>query len=458
VTTTTRIDPWALLLRHIIQPLYYFRQGDRRFSRLREIEKNQWLSRAALEQLQLRRVNELLRHAYDTTDFYRQRLDDCGLGGRPVAALSDLAVLEPVTKADVQRHGSAMISRSYRKEDLIEDASGGSTGTPTVLYKDLDRYNLRRADQLRHDRWTGWDIGVRWALVWGARQDLIDERSLRERIVERYIQRCISLDAFELSDDRMREYAERLKAFGPAMILGYANALDQLADFVLRNGLKDTVRPMGIVSSAERLTAEMRIRIQSAFGCPVLDRYGSREVGLIASECGSGAGLHINADNLLVEVLNKGRPAGPGESGDVVVTDFWNFGMPLIRYNMADRAVVATSECSCGRKLPMLASIEGRSSDFLTSADGTRIHGEFFTHLFYGETAVAQFQFVQESVTHVTINIVLAGIGPLGNIDEIVKKTKRVLGEQTMVDVRYCESIPPTPSGKFRFTISNVTK
>lgn len=451
---TVRIDPWASFLKYVGQPLYYARSGDRRFRRLRELERNQWLASSELEALQLRRVNALLSHAFRTTEFYRQRLTDCGIGEGPIGSLSDLTSLEPVSKSDLQQHCSEMISSAYNKSDLVEDASGGSTGAPTVFYKDLERHNLRRADQVRHDRWTGWDIGDRWALIWGARKDLIDETSWRQKVIERYLERCRSLDAFEFTDKIMEDYAQRLTQFRPKMILGYAKALDRFSQFLLENGQAGRIQPSGIVSSAECLTEAMRNRIQKAFSCKVLNRYGSREVGLIASDCGHGMGLHINADNLLVEILEGGEPAA---SGEVVVTDFWNFGMPLIRYRMGDRAVREPGNCDCGRGLPLLRSIDGRTSDFLTAADGTLIHGEFFTHLFYGFETVSEFQFVQESMTSTVINVVPLKPEERGNLDAVVEGARRILGGDTQVRLNWCDSIPPTPSGKFRFTISKVS-
>lgn len=451
-----RFDPRALLLRHIVQPLYYARHRDARFHRLKELEEQQWLPPLALQRLQLERINLLLRHAYETTDFYRQRLAHCGIGAGPIETISQLSAMEPVTKSDLQQFGPSMVSSAYDVDALIKDASGGSTGAPTIFYKDPNRHNLRRADQYRHDRWAGWNIGDRWALIWGARKDLIDESNLRERLVERYLQRCVSLDAFELSDDRMQQFSDLLVKFTPKMILGYAGALDRFAAFIIENGRARSIRPSGIVASAECLTPTMRERIRSAFACPVLNRYGSREVGLIASECDRAEGLHINADNLLVEVVEDGRAARPGEAGDIVVTDFWNYGMPLIRYNLGDRAVATSDVCSCGRGLPLLKTIEGRASDFLVSADGTGIHGEFFTHLFYGNPDVLQFQFLQTSLDVVTIKVVPAGAGR-PDLGEVVDKTRRILGGQATVAIEVCDHIPATPSGKYRFTISNVT-
>ena len=452
------MDLWAVALRKFILPLYYSRHGDRRFQRLREIERDQWLDKQDLEVLQLNRVNRLLDHAYRTTPFYRQRLDACGIQAGPIGELSDLQAMEPVSKTTLQSNLSAMLSTDYNVDDLIEDASGGSTGIPTKFYKDIERHNLRRADQIRHDRWSGWNVGERWALIWGARTDLVDKRSLRERLVEKYLHRCVALDAFELKHDSMQEFAVRLHRHKPRMILGYANALYRFAEFLLESEFSQSIRPSGVISSAENLTKDMKDLIGRAFACPVLDRYGSREVGLIASECGINAGLHINADNLIVEIVNGDLPAASGQTGQIIVTDLWNYGMPLIRYDMGDMGIPTDALCPCGRKLPMIQSVEGRASDFLQAADGTQIHGEFFTHLFYGNDAVVQFQIVQKTSSDVDIFIVRKDEYANEQFEEIVATTKRVLGETTKVTVKFRDSIPPTASGKFRFTISNVEK
>ena len=451
-----QFDLWALLLRRALLPIYYGRHGDKRFDRLRSIEANQWLSPLDIETLQLERMNRLLKHAHTTTPFYRRRLDEAGIGPGPINDLAHLQMLRPTTKEDLQTSADQMISTEYTKKSLLRDASGGSTGTPTVFYKDTERHNLRRADQIRHDRWTGWNVGERWALIWGAKVDLHDKPSFRQRLVDRYLHRNLTLDAFELSEGKMQRFAIQLSKFQPRMILGYANALDVFSRFLLDTDLAGCIRPSGIVSSAERLTEEARRRIMDAFGCPVLNRYGSREVGLVASECGAHRGLHINADNVYVEIIEDGLPVKPGASGDVLVTDFWNFGMPLIRFAMGDRAVASDERCPCGRGLPMIASIDGRSSDFLRAADGTRIHGEFFTHLFYDDESVMQFQVIQTSMAEVKLRIVPKAKSDVKSYDDVMDRIVEILGGSTKVQLELCDEIPPSASGKHRFTISHV--
>src|SRR5262249_8028755 len=141
-------------------------------------------------------------------------------------------------------------------------------------------------------------------------------------------------------------------------------------------------RPRGIITSAMVLHNWQRRVIEEVFACRVTNRYGCEEVSLIACECERHEGLHVNADNLLVEVLRDGRPAAPGEPGSVVVTDLSNRAMPLLRYQVGDVAVATDRLCPCGRGLPLLERIEGREADYVVTPSGRLISGISLTENF----------------------------------------------------------------------------
>jgi len=202
------------------------------------------------------------------------------------------------------------------------------------------------------------------------------------------------------------------------------------------------VRLRGIETSAETLLPEVRRDLMTAFGCPVLDRYGCREAGVIAHECSAG-GMHVNAEAVIAEV----------EEGQVLVTTLNNLSMPLIRYRVEDLAETGDQCCSCGRGLPLLRQLRGRVSDIIRSPSGRLIHGEFFTHLFYGETGIRAFQVEQTSADHLEIRYV-----PAEGFDEAARGAiERSILEHGdsgfIVTWSRVEAISPGPSGKFRFTI-----
>jgi len=450
-------DPIELINRNILYPLYFWKNGDKRLSRLQDLEDQQYLKPKDLAALQLKKLQDIITYAYQHTQYYRQVMDARGITPADIRCLQDVEKLPLLTKKIIQQHGAELVSDQYNKKELFQDASGGSTGEPTVFYKDLSRHNLRRADQLRHDRWSGWDIGKRSALIWGADRDLKASKSLREFIISRFIARIWELDAFELTDSKMSRFVKRLEKIKPVMILGYANALGKFSKYVLKNHPDHSIRLAGIISSAETLTEDNRKIIEKAFGCDVFNRYGSREVGLIASECKEHQGLHINADNILLEVTHEERGIEKGEAGDIVITDFTNKGMPLIRYKLGDRGVLAVKPCSCPISLPLLERIEGRSSDFFVSKTGKLIHGEFFTHLFYGIEDIKKFQLIQHSLDDLELKLVADENERVQHAVENIKaKINQIMEDEVNLNINFLEDIAPSPSGKFLFTLSKM--
>jgi phenylacetate-CoA ligase len=450
-------DWYSPINRYWLSPLYFWYHRNPRLARLKVLERNQYLSQAELQDIQLQGLRHLLAHAATTVPYYRDLFAQHGVGCDTVQSAQDLTRIPVLTKHLMQDNLQQLKSTAYRSRDLFQDSSGGSTGTPTVFYKDLLRTHVRAADQIRHDQWSGWQLGDPFALIWGASHDLTGLHSFRRALVNKVVLRTIQLDAFDMSETVMEGFVARLEKINPPMILGYANALFQFATFLRQRHPQHRIHPKGIVSSAETLTAEARGVIQEVFQCPVLNRYGSREVGLVASECPERTGLHINMDNVVVEILGPDSdPVPAGESGDIVVTDLWNYGMPLIRYRMEDRGHFLPETCSCGRTLPLMGQVEGRRSDFLVAADGKLVHGEYYTHLLYGIPAIRKFQLVQESLELVTLKLELGGSLEEGLLQNLERTIADSLGPQVKVQITQVDDIPLTASGKFLFTISKV--
>ena len=204
------------------------------------------------------------------------------------------------------------------------------------------------------------------------------------------------------------------------------------------------------------LTAESRSLIESTFGCRVFNRYGSREFAVIASECDAHQGLHISAENLLVEVLVNGVPT-TDQDGEIVITDLTNFAMPLIRYRTRDMGRLEMRACRCGRGLPLLHLTGGRTTDFLTGINGQKVSGIVLaTYGITGIPGVRQIQFVQDRLESVTVRIVR---GPEWSEESLRTLTSRVhsfLGESMALETEFADHIPLEPSGKYRFSISRL--
>jgi phenylacetate-CoA ligase len=422
------------------------------------LEKTQYLAPSILEDLQFESLRRLLVHCYLQVPFYRRRFDEAGFDPLRFSDPADFKRIPYLTKTDLQRHAADLVANNYRLSELVPDASGGSTGKPTNFYKDRLRNQLRSADKMRHDRWCGWREGEKYVTLWGAQREFDPQIPLKTRLVERYVYRAFGFNAFDITPEKVVAYLAELKKVRPAMIVAYANVAHLFARIVSQQGIDlSNLGVKGIISSAETLTPEKRADIEAAFRTKVLNRYGSREVGVVASECLHQEGLHVNAENVLVEIQRAGKDTAAGEPGEIIVTDLWNYGMPFIRYQMGDVGVKSDRHCSCGRGLPLLQQVSGRVSDFIVDSGGGLVHGEYFTHLFYGLHGVEQFQLVQEDRTRIVLNVHPGDGFQQAVLDPVIAKIKTCLGTAVEVEVRLVGGSLIEASGKYRFTISKVS-
>ena len=201
-----------------------------------------------------------------------------------------------------------------------------------------------------------------------------------------------------------------------------------------------------------------RTVLERVFGCRVTDRYGCEEVGLIACECERHDGLHINADHVYVEFLrDDGSAAAPGEPGALVVTDLVNRGQPLIRYRIEDVATSRAGGCACGRGLPLMESIVGRTADFLVRLDGSLVAGvSLVERTLTAFPGIDQMQIVQHSVTEVVLNVVRREGYSSETETGLLGELRRVFGSTVAIRVDYHQRIPQQASGKYRFAICHV--
>lgn len=446
----------APFLRKVVYPLWVRKNRSLRLRYLRELEKSQFWPAERIAARQLERFRKMFAHAYATCPYYAAKYRAAGIQPEDIRSRSDIERVPGITKEEIQENHDGLISSRYRKEDLIRDMTGGSTGAPMQFCYSRDRNDWREAATLRHDRWSGWDIGERRAVLWGAPQDTRLTTGWMSRARERFIEARIMLDAASIDEVKMAAFHEELVRFRPVILQAYANTLGLFARYLKEHG-GAAVRPKGIITSAELLTQENRRLIEEVFGCPVFNRYGSREVAVIASECDRHLGLHVNAENLLVEVVANGRSV-LDEDGEIVITDLVNDAMPMIRYHIRDVGRIKSGSCTCTRGLPLLELSGGRVTEFLTAADGSKVSGIVLaTYVITNLPGLRQVQFVQSERGNVTVNVVKSSAWTEQTAADLQDRVHRFLGEATHVELCFLTEIAPSPSGKFRFSISTVS-
>ena len=424
-------------------------------ARLGELEAEQWLSPKAVEARQAERAQTCIRQALREVPVYRRQAAALGIEADRFAFPDDLGRLPVLTREELQTAADGLVSREADRGQALWNHTGGSSGAPVAFLQDEEYRILNLAAVARHDRWAGWDFGRRTALLWGADRDLAVRRGWREVVETRLLRRQVELDAFDLSPAILDRFVDRLVAFAPEILRGYASVLALLAARLESTGRR-LPPPRGIISCAETLDADTRAALRRVLGAPVFDRYGSREFGLIASECEAGT-LHVNTAGVHVEILDGDAPALPGTSGRVVITGLGCRVMPLVRYETGDVAMaLEPAPCGCGRGLPGLGRIVGRTSDFVVGADGRLIHGEFFTHLFYGRRGVRGFAVRQAADGPVLVEVAGDGVGLEGELVEVEDRIRARLGPGIAVRTVRVERIAPPPSGKTRFVRSDA--
>ena len=443
----------AASIRHAIFPLWVRKNGSSRLRYLAELRQSQYWTRQRVENQQWSLLKELLAHAYEWCPYYRDKFQAAGVRPEDIRSWDEIDAIPTLSKEEVQEHREEMVSKVDRSSDLIRDMTGGSTGSPMLFYYDKDRHDRREAAALRHDQWTGWDIGERRAILWGAPRDV--PRGWKNRARERLIDRRIILDASSIDEAAMHSFYRELIDYRPLIIQAYANTLALFARYLeLQRG--PPIRPKAIITSAEVLTAESRGLIERVFACRVYNRYGSREVGVVASECDVHDGMHVNAENLLVEVLIDGR-SSKGDDGEVLITDLRNRAMPLIRYRIRDVGRISSMDCKCLRGLPLFELSGGRVTDFLTAINGSKVSGVVIaTYVITNLSGVRQIQFVQSERGSIDVNLVKGPEWSLATDGELQQRVRRFLGAEMKVQLRFVTHIPPTASGKYRFSISHV--
>ena len=445
------------LVRDVFTPLALWRRGETAQLRYqREFERTQYLPAEGVRRLQLTRLRALLAHAYDRCPFYRRRMDRAGLRPGDVLRPDDLRALPPLEKREIQEHGDEMVAAGWPRADLIENQTGGSTGTPVRFFLGRDRKCSRAAATLRHNRWAGWEVGDRAAVIWGAPRDR-PAPGVRARVRGALLREPLWLDTACLTEQSMRAFHAALHEYRPKIVQAYARSAALFARFLRAAGL-EAPRAHALVTSAEVLEPEDRSVLEEVFGCPVFNRYGCREVSVVASECGAHSGLHVMAEGLYVEVETPAGPAAPGQAGAVLVTDLLNHAMPLIRYRIGDLGAWAAGDCPCGRGLPRLESVAGRSTDFLVGADGRLVSGVYLaTYVVAQRPSLGQVQIHQDRAGAVVYRVRPGrDFRPAEDVAYLRAATRDHLGAGAEADAELVDDLPAEPSGKFLFSRSSV--
>jgi len=352
-------------------------------------------------------LRQAVRHAWNTTTLYRERLEKCGFDPLADFTFEEFGRLPVLERADLRAAERRAISSAIDPAQLHHDATGGSTGVPTELWKGPEERGWGESGSEYFMQGIGIPQGSSVALLWGHHLDPVHRTSMSDRIHDWWFN-VAWYDCFRLSSDKLAAYHRELQMRRPYAMVAYAGALAALAEFVVESGDRPRYPRHAFVTGAEKLLDYQRATIEQAFGKPVHERYGGRDVGLVAFQTRPSESLTLEIDwaDKLIE------PATTDQcTTDILITKLHGDGMPMLRYRVGD---IGTFPVETRPDTPTLklGEVVGRDVSRLWLPNGRWIHGISIPHLIK-DYPIRDFQFVQRRDLSVEIRIVPgAGYNP----------------------------------------------
>ena len=419
----------------------------------KEMEETQWLSAQELQSFQVERLKLFLCDIEQHVPYYQQLFKQLNFKPELISSLEDLKQL-PLTGKSLIREQSEQL-KADNATGLAKFNTGGSSGEPLIFYIGNKRVSHDVAAKWRATRWWDVDIGDPETVIWGSPIELSGQDKIK--LIRDKLLRTHLIPAFEMSPAKIDGFIRQIKALKPKMLFGYPSALAHIATHAEKTGqvLNDLGIKVAFVTS-ERLYDHQREKIEQVFACPVANGYGGRDAGFIAHQCPSG-GMHITAEDIIVEIVdNNGQVLPHGEAGEIVVTHLATRDFPFIRYRTGDVGVLSDQLCSCGRGLPLLKEIQGRTTDFIVAQNGTVLHGLALIYVLRGIEGIESFKITQYSLNKTTVQIVKGQKYNQQSKTKIQREFKQRLGQDVQIIVEYIPEIAKEKSGKFRYVISHV--
>ena len=445
-------DLYTRMISSCLFPLHEMMKGHSTTRFLRELERSQWLSHSDIVAIQSQKLVRFLADIVLCVPYYRKLFDESGINISAITSAKDLYRIPLLTKEVIRSNTDFLVSEKHSGLSLKK--TGGSTGSPLEFFVGADRISHDVAARWRALRWWGVDIGDRELVLWGAPAELGTQDTVR--LIRDKIFRSRLVSAFDLSNDNMLSLINTIRGYKPKVVFGYPSTLAYFSRFLLNRGfsLADCGVKVVFVTS-EVLYADQRGVIESAFGCPVANEYGGRESGFIARECPEGR-MHISSEDIIVELVDeKGRPVQQGESGEVVITHLATAGFPFLRYKTGDIATLDEEPCPCGRGLPVLKEVIGRSNDLLITQSGAVVHPNAINYIVREFHKIVAYKVIQTSLDQ--LKILLEVNGSLSDKEESDFRGMffEKLGDGISINIEVVEKIPAEKSGKHRFVISH---
>lgn len=413
------------------------------------IRRHPTASRAELKAFQDAQLRRLVVHAYESVPYYRKLFDRHRLHPRHIRGTVDLDLIPIVSKQDLRVQPALnVVARGFDPDRLLTARTSGSSGEPFVIRRTWLEQSLQYLLRLRAYDLLGARVGDRTATVGLVRrQDSRDRKLIGRALRGSGVRATLRIDGLQEPE----AIVAQLRAFRPDLISGMPGMICRIADHLVAQGDED-IRPRLLIVGGEVLTPVMRRCLSGAFHAPVRETYGSHEFPLLGWECGQTGEFHTCDDGLIIEVLHEGRPAEPGERGEVVATNLHAYSMPFIRYRLGDAAIRGDQGCACGQPFSTIRSIQGRMIDYFPLPDGRMIHPYQILSSFIsgGDSWIRQYQLLQERRDRIVLRVLPVQVPEPQYIARLEQSVRPLLGPGVEFQVQLVDALPLEHTGKFR--------
>jgi phenylacetate-CoA ligase len=412
--------------------------------------KNQWA------QYQQHQLSRLLIHAFENVPFYQSSFKKHGLSVQRLRALhpSDLSALPVLLKDDLRKFGPTTLVSSVREKNGSFFSTSGSTGTPSkILYSHAMHQRWFAIFESRIRNWAGVSSFVPRGMI-GGRRILPDSSNTPPFYRYNYFEKQAYFSAYHISAANAIDYLKGIQKHKLEYMTGYAMSNFFLARFFKEQNL-EVPELKAVLTSSEKLTAEMRQVFKEVYNSKTFDSWGSVEACGMLSECEHGS-MHASPDAGIVELLDDElQPVPAGIAGEVYCTGLLNFDQPLIRYKIGDRMVWSEEACTCGRQMPVIKEITGRTEDVVIGRDGREMVR--FHSVFYGLEKIKKAQVIQEDLDNIHIKVEAETRLNSEDKNLIKQRVRSQLGDIN-VSIEETSFIALSKNGKFRAVISKVKR
>jgi len=421
----------------------------RRIWYLLELRRSQWLAPLEIQKLQEKKLGAILRHAYDNVEFYHRRFRDAGIRPDDIKTVKDLPKIPIATKSDIREafRDRTILGRNVDLSRCHLAKTSGTSGEPLTVVYDEKAEDFQKAVAVRCYR----EIGVGWRDKWA-----IITSPGRARVQKEWYQKFNLLSPVFLSVfDSPEHHLSVLKKVKPKAIGGPSYSLLLLAKAVRESNATD-IGPEVVHGESEPLSERVRSYINSTFGVEMFDLFGGVECGRTAWECGEHKYYHVDADAVVMEVVNGNEQVAAEENGRILYTSLYNYAMPLIRYDVHDMCTLTDDSCPCGRGLPMMKNIIGRTDDLIVAPDGRILPPGVWSITMRAIPGILQYRIIQETKSKFVVEFIGDSDYSPETPTHIRNELEKILGEDAEIEIRLLNELPKDKAGKLRSIISNL--